>query len=320
MALTDNPDRGDEINQPTDADKAAADKAAADKAAAEKAEADKVAELANKDEKDDKGEKDEKDDKGEKRGKIIPLDRHEAILRREREAREAAEAQLAKYAKGEAVSEINKDLAEAEQALLDMETKYDKLLVDGKTDEAARVRAEIRALDRKIADKKVEFATAAAESRAYEKARYDTTVDRIEAAYPVLNPDSETYDADLARRVTRVAHSYQLDGFTPSKAVQEAVKTLLGEPATMKQQNAVEVEARVSDAEAARAKREEEARKKALDTKDKQPASLAKVGADSDKLGQSSTKLDVMKMSQEDFANLATKDPEALAKLRGDEI
>lgn len=314
-------DRGDDFQstEQTPEEKAAAEAAAkAEKEEADAAEAERLAKLGKKEEDEDEDEDDDKDAAKDKT-KAIPLDRHKAVLERERAARAELEAKLAQYQNGQQVAEVNAELNEAEAKLLSLEAEYDKLLMDGKLPEAAKTRAEIRKLDVAINDKKREMAAQVAESRAYERARYDITVDRIEEAYPTMNPKSDEYDEALAKRVVRISHSYQLDGLPPAQALQEAVKTLLGEPASKKQEAAVEAKAKVDEAALAAAKRKEAATAKALEAAKKTPASMAKTGANSDQLGAKGLSgIDVVKMSQEEFAALAEKSPEELARLRGD--
>lgn len=319
-------DRGDEVTQqaekpPTDEEKKLAadlkDKEAADaKAAAEKKEADAKKEAES--------EEDDPDNPGKKRDSRIPLKRHKEILESERAARAKAEAALAQYQRSDEVSRTNEELAKAEDTLIAMEAEYNKLVNDGKPDEAAKKMTAIRRQEREVNDVRTDLKTRAAESRAYERARYDTAVERIEAAYPVLNEDNKEHDdpdlrykPELARKVLSVAKAYQIDGMTPAAALQEAVKDLLGDPKTKKQDEAVNVKPNVSEAAAAKAKRDEEARRKAADAAGKQPADSAKTGKASDALGGSLTSADVMKMSFDDFNKL---DEATLARMRGDVV
>jgi len=255
MADNENVDRGDdfnptgEVDKAADAVKAAAAATQAAKDAEELTKETKVDKTKDDEEKDD--DKEEKDDKDEKkREPRIPLSRHKALLEKERSDRATLEAKLAQYEHGEDVSKLNEELTKAEDTIVTLEGEYAKLLADGKTTEAAKVMAEIRKTERGANQKRNEMVAAASEARAYERARYDTVVERVEAAFPVLNPDNkDEFDSVAAQKVMRMAKSYQMDGLTPSAALQEAVKDILGEPATKKQTAAVEVTPKVSDAE-----------------------------------------------------------------------
>lgn len=312
-------DRGDEVSAEqeqaalTDEEK----KLATELKEKEEAEVAKVKAAAEKKaagEEEEEGE----DKEGKRKETRIPIARHKEILERERTEKDKALAKLAQYEGAEDLVKTNEELTKAENKLLELEGQYAKLLTDGKPEEAAKVMGEIRKLDRGINQKHLDLASAATEVRAYERARYDTTVERVEEAYPILNVDHDDYDAAKTSKVLTVAAAYRHGGMTPSAALQEAVKDLLGAPETKKQENAVETKARVTEAEAAKAKREEAARKKAADASSQQPARLDKAGLDADKLGgKGLSGVDVMKLSFEDFSKL---DETAKARMRGDVV
>lgn len=276
-----------------------------------------AAEEANKGEKvDDKdGEKDEKGDK--KKDTRIPLSRHEAVLNKEREKRADLERQLAQYQTGEQVASINTEITSLEDKVIGLEKEYTKLLAEGKLDEASAKMAEIRKIDRSITETKADMKIQAAEARNVERARYGIALERIEAAYPTLNPDHDDFSEETMAEVVELKEAYQLKGLTPTAALQKAVK-LLVEPRTTKQEVATSSTPRVSEKDVA-AERKAEAVKKTTDAVKATPANLAKGGGvDSDKMGGG--KLDaraVMTMSQKEFAGL---NEETLSQLRGDTL
>lgn len=325
-------DRGDDFT-PTDDDAAdaktalelaEANKVAADKVAADKAAADKAADKGDDKDDADKDEegKDDADDKDDKKGKRdtrIPLARHEAILKRERDARAGLEAKVKQYEGGQRVAVTNQEITESENKITALEQEYSKLVVDGDHTKAAEKMAEIRRLDKSISDKKMIMVQEATHAQAVESVRYDTAVDRLEAAYPELNPEHEDYDKDIAKEVLELSNAFQIQGYTPANAIQKAAKTLLGVE-TKKQESAVDVKPKVDDKDVQKKVAEERkaaATKKALETSGKQPASTAKVGADSDKHGGTISAKDVLKMKQDDFAKL---DEETLSRMRGDTL
>ena len=327
-------DRGDEIVErgepaPTDAEKKlaeetkAADKKAADeKAAADakaKADADAAAKQKKAEKKDGDEEEDDDPDKKGKKDTRIPLARHKALLEAERTEKDRLIAQLQQYQHGDTLARTNEAIKEKEDEIIKLEGEYNKAIVDGKNEEATKLMRQIRALDRDVSQMQTKLATDAAESRAYERARYDIAVDRIEEAYPVLNPDHDDFDETKVKKITTIARAYQLDGMTPAKALQEAVKDLLGEPKNKAQEQATTVTPRVDEAAAAKAAREEEARAKAAKAAGQQPPLSKDVGKDADKLGGSGTlsATDVMKMNYGDFSKL---DETTLSRLRGDTV
>lgn len=261
------------------------------------------------------------DDKGKGKGKDsrIPLDRHEAILQRERQAREAAERELAQLRQGQQLAKSNEDLTKAEDQIVDMEAKYMAALEKGEVKEAQRLMTEIRRAERAVSEQRAQFAAQAAEARAYERVRYDTTVERLEAAYPQINPDHEDFDKDLTAEVVEMRDAYVASGkYNRADALQKAVKNLLG-TSSRKQESAVDTSVRPDKEDVAaevRAQRKKEAVARALETKDKQPPSTKGIGADHDKAGGKLQARDVVKFSQDEFSKLSEAD---LAALRGDD-
>jgi hypothetical protein len=277
-------------------------KAAADKEAADKAAADAAAAAAG--------------DKTKVKDTRIPAARHKEILDKERERREAVETELAKYKQGEKIAEVGADITAAETELLELETAYAKQVADGEVKDAAATMAKIRRTERSINEKNAQVREAAAEARAVERVRYDTTVERLEAQYPQLNPDDEAFDKTKTAEVLELKEAYQLKGFTPSAALQKAVKLIMP-PITKAQEAATNVTPNV-DAAAVEKARKAAAVDKITDALAKTPASAAKVGKDSDAAGGGAvTAADVLKMSYADFSKL---DEATLAKMRGDVI
>jgi hypothetical protein len=277
---------------------------------------------------DPEGDEEPKDPKKDsKKGKgVIPLERHQATLAKERERREAAERELAKYQGGEKVAQTNAELDKLDGKVSELEKAYTKQMADGEPDKAAATMAEIRQLERQRATLDGEQKAAAAEARAVERVRYETALERIEEAYPALNEDHEDFDKDTFNEVVELKTAYQLSGHTPTKALQKAVKVLLGAQ-TGRQGAATSVTPRVDTSEvdvtaADRAKqvaadRKKEAVSRTTDAVKRTPPSTDRVGLDSDKLGTPDTKA-FAKMNQDQFAKAVQKDPDALAKARGD--
>jgi hypothetical protein len=274
--------------------------------------------------KDEDDEKDDEEDKDKPKGKKdsrIPLKRHQEILNKERERREALERELAKTKGAEQVAATNEAITAAEDKLTKAEGEYNKLLVDGEVEKATAKMREIRALERQISETKSLLQIQAAEARAYERVRYDTTVERLEQAYPQINPDHEDYDEDLAGEMIELRDGYVATGkYTRAEAVQKAAKVLLG-AATTRQKTATEAEVRVDKEDLAKATAEERRKaqlKKNAEVAGKQPPNINKAGQDHDKNGGGKlTAETVMKMSQDEFAKLNEAD---LAKLRGDDV
>jgi hypothetical protein len=254
-----------------------------------------------------------------KKGGAIPLDRHEAVLTKEREARASVERELAQYKQGQVVAETNADINKAEDAITALEAKYAKFLTDGEQEKAVEVMAQLRKAERQIGDMKSDMRDAATEARAIERVRYDVAMERIEVAYPAINPDHTDFDKEVFAEVVELKVAYQRNGRTPTDALQRAVKLILGAEGS-KQAAATTVAPRV-DTEAVTAEvkknvaaeRKAAAIAKALATN--QPTNTEKIGLNSDAAGKTATAKDVMKMSQKEFNTLSD---DQLAILRGD--
>lgn len=288
-----------------------------DKDGDDKDDADDKGDKDDKDNADDKDEKD--DDKKARKDSRIPVSRHKEILAKEREKRAELERRLQAHQHGQQVASTNEQITKAEEQLLTKETEYNKAMIAGDADKATALMREIRTLERSIGEAKTQMSSEAAVAQATEKVRYQLTVERLEEAYPQLNPDSETFDEDLSADVVDLMNSYiARRNMTPAQAIQKAVKRLVGEPKNKAQERATEAKARVEsdDVKAQLAKdRKAEAVKRNVDVAGKQPKSLKDVGTDSDKAGGGITAQSVMKMTQTDFSKL---DEATLARLRGD--
>lgn len=283
-------------------------------------DADKPAdkEVATKDDADPEGEDedgDDKDAKGKRRDSRIPLKRHEQLLAKERSYREVLERQLAQYQNGQRVAQTNEQLTKMEDSILGMEKEYNRLLAEGEIGKATELMSQIRRAERSIGDAKAEYREQVIESRAREAARYDIVLERIEESYPELNEDSPDYDSDMVQDVLDLKRVYQGRGMTPTKALQEAVKKLLGQEGR-EQKTATEVAPRVSDKDVA-TERKRLAVGKTADAVRRTPPNAKDIGMDSDKAGGGLSPKDVMSMSQEEFAKL-TEDQ--LSRLRGDTV
>ena len=256
------------------------------------------------------------DDKSKKREPRIPLSRHKDMLEKERTKRSELEQKLAQYQQGNQVAALNEDITAAENEVLKLEKEYATMLADGEVEKATVLMGKIRSLERSMSEAKSDMKIAAAESRATERARFNLVLERIEQAYPALNPDSDEFDAEVMSDVTDLKASYEARrGLTPTAAMQKAVEKLLGS-STKAQEKVLDTTPRVTTKDVA-AERKKDAVKNTLAAVSKTPPSTSKVGMDSDKAGGGLTAKDVMKMSQEDFRKLPE---DVLARMRGDDL
>ena len=254
-------------------------------------------------------------DDAPKKDSRIPLARHKEILEKEREQRAALQAEITQLKQRGMVADSTQaasaDFAATEAEVLKLEDEYATLLTDGEIKKATAVMAQIRQAERRMAETKAELKVQAATVQIAETTRYNTVLSRIESAYPELNPDHEEFNESVMTRVAKMSRMNQLDGMTPSAALQDAVDTIVG-ATTAKQEAATTVTPRVTT------DRKKDAVASTVKAVAKTPPSLARVGLDSDRLGGGAeSAAAVIKMSQKEFAQLSDA---ALAKMRGDEL
>lgn len=274
----------------------------------------KVKEL--KEEIDAEAEEAKDEEPKSKKDSRIPLSRHKEILEKEREQRASLERQLAQYQNGQQVANVNEEITALENSVLKLEKEYANLLTDGEIDKATAVMQQIRKAERDMAESKSDMKIHAAEIRATERARYSTALERVEAAFPTLNPDHDDYDEAAMAEVADLKSAYEMKGLTPTAALQKAVKMIV-EPRTTRQEVATSSNPRVNEKDVA-AERKKDAVEKTVKAVAKTPPSLSRVGLDGDKLGGGANSAEaVMRMSQKEFAQLSE---EALAKMRGDDL
>jgi len=308
--MSDSANRGDDFT-PTDGDAPVVDPKVVQEAAADAAAVKFEAEVDPKVE-----EAKEEEVEAKHKDTRIPLARHKEILEKERDQRAALEVKLAQYEKGGQLADMNAELTAAENEILKMDKEHAQLLTDGELDKAATLMAKIRKTERDMMESRSDMKIHAAEIRATERARYNVALERIEGSFPTLNPDSETFDADLMNEVAELKDAYQMKGFTPTVALQKAVKALV-ETKTTRQEVATTSQPRVGETDVA-AERKKDAVLKTVKAVAKTPPSLATVGMDSDKAGGGALDAKAaIKLSQAAFAKLSEAD---LSVMRGDTV
>ena len=247
------------------------------------------------------------------KGKFIPLDRHEKLLKKERARREELEAQLSQSRAGQQMAQANEDLSRVEDELVAMEAKYNDLLAEGDTQTAAQLMTQIRRKNAELNSITAAQRDAEVMARAVEKVRFDEALDRIEEAYPELDPNSDEYDEDTYQDVYDLMMAGRQRGLSATKALQRAVARVMGAETTA-QKRATTATPRVDENDVASRRRGEAVRRN-LDAARRTPPATHRISANNDAAGGALTAKAVMNMSEDDFEKLSDKD---LARLRGD--
>lgn len=307
---TENVDRGDDFT-PTPDTQNVEQKDTVAEIAADDVKTDATPD-AKSDEVDTKAEakSDDEERQRDDKGRYIPKDRFDEAVRKERSEKEALAARLKEFEEKEAQRTVAADFEQANKQIKEMIKQHTSLLADGELDKASDLMEKILGMQAEITERKAEAKAMSAKNQAKEEVRYDALVAKLEADYPQINPDSADFDQATIRNVQALMNGLiQAERLSPSAALKEAVETLLGaakkaEDTTSKQK-----------AEDLGMRRKEEAVKKALDAKTKQPASTKDVGMDHDKQGGALDASAIMKMTQEEFARLPDS---KLSEMRGD--
>jgi hypothetical protein len=237
----------------------------------------------------------------------IPKSRFDEAVRKERADKEALEARVKAFEERDAQVQVSEDYGKAQGVLKDMIKQHTSFLADGELDKASNLMEQILGLNQAILERRGEHRALATKFAAKEEVQYDALVARLEVDHPQLNPDADEYDKDVVENIQALMAGFmQSQKLTAPQALARAVKTLITAPAKAAEKS-----------EDPGLKRKEAAVKKALDAKDKQPASTGGVGVDHDKQGGPLDAAAVMKMNWEEFVKLPDSE---LSKMRGDHI
>lgn len=242
----------------------------------------------------------------------IPKSRFDEQVRKERERAEAAERRLAEIEQQRQQVSRGADIAKLEEDVRELRARERKALIKGDDKEAAELSEQADRLNRQIAIEQARDMSAAAKEAAREEIRWDMTIENIEKQYPALDESSEEFDQDLSDDVIDAMSGIMRRERLPrSQALVKAVQRVMERRAPVEKP----AEGKGLRAAAKEEDRKEAAVKKNLEAANRQPASAKKVGADSDKHGQTGSIPNAEDMTFEEFSAL----PEATrAKMRGD--
>jgi hypothetical protein len=303
-------DRGDNFEPTTDA--APAPVVAATDVVGDKDVTDVVGDLTDG-AKETKEEADGTENSGDK-GRFIPKDRFDEAVAKERTEKERVAAQLAELQKREADRAVAADMTKASAQIKDMIKEHTKMLADGELDQASALMGDILQLQSDMADYRSRAYADQGRTAAKSEMQYDAVVAKLEIEYPEINPDNvDVFDRDAVRKVQAyMTGLIQTENMSSSKALQEAVNTILGAKRANENQSE---DAKRKAAEDLGMRRKEAAVTKAVAAQGKQPAALKDVGMDHDKTGGQLDAAAIMKLSWDEFIKLPD---EHLAQMRGD--
>ena len=282
-------DRGDEVKSPLDTAGAEDDEVKGDK--------------LNPDEGEESSEeKTERDIR-------IPKARFDEAQAKARQREQALLEEIERLKSGQRAAVTQKTIADMRAKIEELQDSYEDLILDGKKDEARKVRKQIDSLRDELIEYQTSIKSDIARQVAIDEVSYNAQLAILESKYPVINPDHEDFDEEKTNEVATLVNALVRSGFKRVDALNKAVKYVLGSPQEHKLSDAAKTMAE---------ERARKAREKAAAANSKQPPSMSKVGLDSDKAGVGNALgIDVMRLTQEKFAKL---DEETKSKLRGDEL
>ena len=220
--------------------------------------------------------------------------------------------EIEKLKGGQQASATAKAVKDMRAKIDELQDKYEDLILDGKKDEARKVRRQVDELREDLTEYQTNTKSEAARKAAIDEMSYNAQLAGYEAKYPALNPEHEDFDEDKTDEVATLLNAFVKAGQKRADALAKAVKYVLGAPPAAGKGGDDDKAKELADQRAA------EARKKAAEANKKQPPDGKNVGLDSDKAGGGKGgDVDVLRLSQDKFAKL---DEETKAKLRGDTI
>lgn len=249
----------------------------------------------------------------EKKKRIrIPKSRFDEALGKAKQREQALLDEIEKLKGGHQASATAKAVRDMRAEIDKLQDKYEDLILDGKKDEARKVRRQVEGMRDELSEYQTNTKSEAARKAAIDEMSYNAQLAGYEAKYPALNPEHEDFDEDKTDEVATLLNAFVKAGQKRANALAKAVKYVLGAPPAAGNGGDDDKAKELADQRAA------EARKKAADANRKQPPNGKDVGLDSDKAGGGKGgDVDVLRLSQDKFAKL---DEETKAKLRGDVI
>lgn len=305
-------DRGDDFKSPLD-DAGKGDKLDGEGDKPENKEGKTDLDKEGEETEEEKAERERLEAEEEKRKRIrIPKARFDEALGKAKQREQALLDEIEKLKGGQHASATAKAVRDMRDEIDKLQDKYEDLILDGRKDEARKVRRQVEMLRDELSEYQTNTKSEAARRAAIDEMSYNAQLAGYEAKYPALNPEHEDFDEDKTDEVATLLDAFVKSGQKRADALAKAVKYVLGAPPAAGKGGDDDKAKGLAEQRAA------EARKKAAEANKRQPPDGKNVGLDSDKAGGGKGgDVDVLRLSQDKFAKL---DEETKAKLRGDEI
>jgi hypothetical protein len=244
--------------------------------------------------------------KGKKNGKegnMVPQSRFDEAISQMREQNEALQAQIAELSKGSKEPKVN-PLEKMQTDLEAARDAWEDALLDGDKNKAREARKIVTTLEGNLQQATLAAASDHARTASSTDIRYDNLLATLEETFPIINPESDTYDKATMQRMARVSNALQNDGTPADKALQEAADLVLGKP---EKEDSTKVDENLRN-------RDESQRRAAA-------RAVANQGPDFDKVNTPRGKVDpVLKPSKLSDRQLEKLPDDVQSQLRGDQL
>ena len=244
-------------------------------------------------------EEQSKPDEPKSREPRIPKSRFDEV----NERRKAAERRLAEIEK--------KNQADGGEAKIDFdfdakEDEYMDAVLDGDKDKARSIRQEIRQAETQLYQQQMQQASTSTREATKAELELKSTVERLQAEYPVFDGNSDRYDQNLTEEALDLFEGFKSRGYDPATAMRRAVRYVV-------RANGLEDAADEADEVPAEKPTQHKAKPEEGKRKVKRAAKQPPQPSPRDV----SDSADVMNMTEDEFDKLSDQE---LAKLRGDLI
>ena len=250
----------------------------------------------------------EEAEEAKKRNIRIPKHRFDEAQAKARQREQALLEEIERLKGGQQAAAAQKSVTDTQAQIEELQDKYEDLLLEGEKEKARAVRKQINALNDSLIEYRTTVKSDAARAAAIDELSYNAQLASLESKYPALNPDSDEFDNERTNEVAALLNALVKAGTKRADALAKAVKYVMGAPTEQKTSDAAKVLAE---------ERARKAREKAAKANAQQPPNMARVGAASDAAGSNMLGVDIMRLSQEKFAQLKE---DQLAQLRGDDL
>ncbi len=244
------------------------------------------------------------EEKEEKKSPMVPKSRLDEVLAKQKALQKKLDEQMLKEA--EVVAEAPTYDFDAK------EVEYQEAILDGDTSKASSIRSEIRNAEREQTMFEVQQKMGQTVQQSQEMINLQTAANELEVSYPILDENSQEFNADIQKEVIELRDAFVVQGYDAADALKKAANYTLAAQAP-EALNPVEPEVKVDDKKvtAITEKKKRATVKQKLDAAESQPPELQ--GEGNAERGEAT--VDVNKLSEDEFNALPE---ETLRRLRGD--